>query len=117
MGIGEVAEILGVGANRVRQFVYEGRLPAAKLPGSTRWAFDAGDVAEFAELERRPGARLARSFDPYESYVRQRIRRNPRVPATRLWDSCVDRGYDRSYETFRAELRRRGLRELAGDRA
>lgn len=67
---------------------------------------------------RQPGQRRTRrpgAFARYEEYVRIRLRDDPHVWATVLYDEVVELGYERSYQRFTAELRRRSLRPVCVD--
>ena len=49
----ETARFLRVSAQRVRQYIAEGRLPARKV--AKVWVLKRQDVRDFAELERKNG--------------------------------------------------------------
>ena len=57
MDVKEVAAILGVTVGRVRQLAQSGKLPGTRVGGPDRgvWVFRRADVADFAQVERRPG--------------------------------------------------------------
>lgn len=60
-----------------------------------------------ASVRRRGGPDV---FDRFEPYLRQRLTDDPHVRATVLFAEVVALGYERSYPTFTAQLRARGLR-------
>jgi len=49
-------------------------------------------------------------FEPYGDYCRERLREDPHLWATTLFDELLELGYDRSYPTLTRALRVRGLR-------
>lgn len=49
-------------------------------------------------------------FEPFTGYCRERLREDPHVWASTLFDELLELGYDRSYPTFTRQLRARGLR-------
>jgi transposase len=74
---------------------------------------DRKTIQAYLEGRREPGVRrraLPDLFEPFESYVRERLREDPHLWATALYDEVVKLGYPRSYVTFAREVRRRGLR-------
>lgn len=76
---------------------------------------DRKTVRAYLNGEREPGVRRRSDEDPFdriEPYVRQRLVEDPHLRATVLFGEVQDLagGYDRSYETFCRQVRRRGLR-------
>jgi transposase len=70
-------------------------------------------VRAYLNNARTPGQRRESRpdwFDPYEEYVAARLREDPHVWATALYDEVRELGYARSYPRFTLQLRRRGLR-------
>lgn len=62
---------------------------------------------------REPGVRKssrADPFDKFEAYCAQRLKDDPHVWASTLYDELLELGYDRSYSTFTRQLRTRALR-------
>jgi len=62
---------------------------------------------------REAGVRTRSSPDPYEAfaaYCGQRLRDDPHLWASTLFDELLELGYDRSYPTMTRALRARGLR-------
>ena len=62
---------------------------------------------------REAGVRARSSPDPFEvfaAYCRQRLRDDPHLWASTLFDELLELGYDRSYPTMTRALRARGLR-------
>lgn len=49
-------------------------------------------------------------FDRFEDYVRARLREDPHLWATTLFDEVVDLGFERSYQSLTRQIRSRGLR-------
>src|SRR5579859_151297 len=75
-------------------------------------------VRAYVRQQRQPGQRQRWQpdvFEPYAEYVRIRLGDDPHVWATVLYDEVVDLGYERSYQRFTHELRRRGLRPVCPD--
>ena len=67
---------------------------------------------------RQPGQRRRSQpdvFAPFQRYVGQRLRDDVQVWATVLYDEVRELGYERSYQRFTAELRRRSLRPVCPD--
>lgn len=54
--------------------------------------------------------RVADSFEPFAGYAAQRLRDDPHLWASALFDELLELGYDRSYPTMTRALRARGLR-------
>ncbi len=70
-------------------------------------------VRAYLRDERHPGIRQRQQpdrFDRFEEYVAQRLRDDPHVWATALYDEVRGLGYERSYQCFTHALRTRGLR-------
>ncbi len=62
---------------------------------------------------REAGARVRSfldSFDPFAAYCAQRLRDDPHLWASALFDELLELGYDRSYPTMTRQLRARGVR-------
>ncbi len=62
---------------------------------------------------RRPGERrraVEDHFERYQAYVTERLREDPHVWASALYDEVRALGYEQSYVTFVREVRRRRLR-------
>ncbi len=75
-------------------------------------------VRAYVRDGRQPGQRRATRLDAfarYEDYVRIRLRDDPHVWATVLYDEVLKLGFERSYQRFTAELRRRSLRPVCVD--
>lgn len=53
VGVGGAADLLGLSANRIRQFIDEGMLRAQRI--GTNYAIFESDVIEFADRVRLPG--------------------------------------------------------------
>jgi transposase len=67
--------------------------------------------------ERRSGVRrraVADHFAIFRAYVRERLREDPHLWGSTLYDEVTALGYPRSYVTFVREIRRRKLRVLTG---
>jgi transposase len=74
---------------------------------------DRKTIRAYLSGERQPGVRRAGvpdGFARFEPYLRERLREDPHVWGTVLFDEVVGLGFERSYVTFVRELRRRGLR-------
>jgi transposase len=74
---------------------------------------DRKTIRAYLAGERQPGTRrpaVADRFARFEPYLRERLREDPHVWGTVLFDEVVALGFERSYVTFVRELRRRGLR-------
>jgi transposase len=74
---------------------------------------DRKTVRAYLRGERQPGVRrraVCDHFAPFEPYVRERLREDPHLWGTTLYDEALLLGYPRSYVTFVRELRRRKLR-------
>jgi transposase len=70
-------------------------------------------VRAYITGKRQPGQRrlnLPKAFDAYAEYAATRLRDDPHVWATALYDEVRRLGYERSYQRFTHELRQRGLR-------
>jgi transposase len=70
-------------------------------------------VRDYLNGKRTPGVRRrseADPFDAYEPYVAQRLRDDPHVWASALYDEVIVLGYRLSYPRFTAALRSRNLR-------
>ena len=75
-------------------------------------------VRAYVRSARQPGQRRrfqADLFAPFERYVGQRLRDDPHLWATVLYDEVRALGYRRSYQRFTAELRGRSLRPVCAD--
>lgn len=75
-------------------------------------------VRAYVREGRQPGQRRRAqpdAFAAYERYVGQRLRDDPHVWATVLYDEVRALGYERSYQRFTAELRKRSLRPVCPD--
>jgi len=62
---------------------------------------------------REAGVRLRGEADPFEAfaaYCGQRLRDDPHLWATTLFDELLELGYERSYPTMTRQIRARGLR-------
>ena len=71
-----------------------------------------------AEARRPPGQRRSSrpdAFASFERYAGVRLRDDPHVWATVLYDEVRELGYERSYQHFTAELRKRSLRPVCLD--
>ena len=74
---------------------------------------DRKTIRAYLQGARRPGERrpaVPDNFAPFEPYVRERLREDPHLWATALYDELVGLGYERSYQVLTRELRRRALR-------
>lgn len=74
---------------------------------------DRKTIRAYLTGARRPGERrpaVPDNFAPYEPYVRERLREDPHLWATALYDELIGLGYERSYQVLTRELRRRALR-------
>lgn len=74
---------------------------------------DRKTVRAYLDGERTPGVRRSAvpdHFARFEPYVRERLREDPHLWGSALYDEVLALGYPRSYVTFVRELRRRGLR-------
>ena len=74
---------------------------------------DRKTIRAYLAGERQPGTRraaVADRFARFEPYLRERLREDPHVWGTVLFDEVVSLGFERSYVTFVRELRRRALR-------
>jgi transposase len=70
-------------------------------------------VKAYLREGRRPGERrrtVEDRFEPYQRYVAQRLRDDPHVWASALYDEVRELGYEQSYVTFAREVRQRRLR-------
>ena len=79
---------------------------------------DRKTIRAYLAGDREPGQRQRSgedAFARFERYVRQRLRDDPHVQATALYDELVGLGYQRSYPTLTRELRDRGLRPVCDD--
>ncbi len=79
---------------------------------------DRKTVRAYMNGQRQPGARRqARpdAFANYLDYVGIRLRDDPHLWASVLHDEVVELGYERSYQRFTAELRKRELRPICPD--
>ena len=47
----EVADLLGVKVRTVRQWVYDGRIKAAKIPGTSRWIVMESEIRRLQNHE------------------------------------------------------------------
>jgi len=89
--ISAIARHTGLNRRTVRAYVHEGRQPGQRRAS-------------------RPDA-----FAGFERYVRVRLRDDPHVWATVLYDEVRELGFERSYQRFTAELRGRSLRPVCPD--
>jgi transposase len=74
---------------------------------------DRKTIRAYVQGDRMPGVRrraVADHFAAFEPYVRERLREDPHVWGSALFDEVVALGYPRSYVTFVREIRRRRLR-------
>lgn len=77
---------------------------------------DRKTVRAYIKGERRPGERRKQEgaglapFDRVEEYVGERLREDPHVWGSALYDEAVALGYPASYVSFAREIRRRRLR-------
>jgi len=74
---------------------------------------DRKTVRAYIKGEREPGHRRpagADWFAPFVDYVAVRLRDDPHVWATSLYDEVQALGFPRSYITFAHQVRLRGLR-------
>ena len=70
-------------------------------------------IRAYVRGERRPGERRRSVPDPlapYLAYVSERLREDPHVWATALWDEARRLGYTGAYSSFTEAIRRRQLR-------
>jgi transposase len=86
--ISAIARHTGLNRRTVRAYIRDGRQPGQRR----RWQPDV--------------------FAPFQRYVGQRLRDDAHVWATVLYDEVRELGYERSYQRFTAELRRRSLRPV-----
>ncbi len=66
-------------------------------------------VKAYVRDGRRPGERrraVEDRFQPYQAYVAERLREDPHVWASALYDEVKALGYEQSYVTFTREVRR-----------
>ena len=74
---------------------------------------DRKTVRAYLRGERQPGQRRSAgddAFERYAGYVGERLREDPHLWASVLYDEAVALGYARSYPSFTRALRKRGLR-------
>jgi transposase len=74
---------------------------------------DRKTIRAYLRGERAPGVRRSAvpdHFVVFEPYVRERLREDPHLWGSALYDEAVALGYPRSYVTFVREIRRRALR-------
>src|SRR5438309_6441933 len=74
---------------------------------------DRKTVRAYIRGEREPGRRQAASpdaFEPYAEYIGIRLRDDPHLWASTLYDEVVGLGYRQSYVTFARQVRLRRLR-------
>lgn len=74
---------------------------------------DPKTVRAYIRGERTPGVRarsLPDAFARYEHYVFLRLKEDPHLWATTLYDEVTNLGYERSYQRFTHEIRARSLR-------
>ncbi len=79
---------------------------------------DRKTVRAYLAGDRRPGKRQPAGDDAFAlfvDYVRIRLRDDPHVWGTTLYDEVHGLGYERSYQRFTAELRARDLRPVCAD--
>jgi len=70
-------------------------------------------IRAYVRGDRQPGERRRSAPDPlaaYLAYVTERLREDPHVWATALWDEVRRLGYEGAYSSFTEALRRRQLR-------
>src|SRR5665213_1993717 len=74
---------------------------------------DRKTIRAYLAGERVAGVRARRDADPFVrfvGYVTERLREDPHLWATTLFDELVGLGFDQSYQTFTRQVRVRGLR-------
>ena len=74
---------------------------------------DRKTIRAYLNGERQVGQRARSAPDPldrFADYARERLREDPHLWATTLFDEAVKLGYDLSYQSFTRGLRQRGLR-------
>src|SRR5438034_6907854 len=70
---------------------------------------DRKTIRAYLRGERAPGVRRSAvpdHFARFEPYVRERLREDPHLWGSALYDEAVALGYPRSYVTFVREIRR-----------
>lgn len=81
-----IARHLDISRNTVKAYLRDGRQPGER---------------------RRP---IEDPFERYQEYVAERLREDPHVWGTALYDEARRLGYDQSYITFARQVRQRDLR-------
>jgi len=74
---------------------------------------DRKTIRAYLAGERVAGVRARGAGDPFErfvGYVTERLREDPHLWATTLFDELIALGFDQSYQTFTRQVRARGLR-------
>src|SRR5665811_1003843 len=75
---------------------------------------DRKTIRGYLAGERQAGVRAPRrlvdSFEAFAPYCAQRLKDDPHLWASALFDELLELGYDRSYPTMTRQLRARGLR-------
>jgi transposase len=75
---------------------------------------DRKTIRGYLDGERQAGVRAPRrlvdSFEAFAPYCAQRLKDDPHLWASALFDELLELGYDRSYPTMTRQLRARGLR-------
>src|ERR1700737_2226413 len=74
---------------------------------------DRQTIRAYLARERVACVRERSADDPFErfvGYVTERLREDPHLWATTLFDELVALGFDQSYQTFTRQVRDRGLR-------
>jgi len=77
---------------------------------------DRKTIRAYLAGERVAGVRARGAGDPFErfvGYVTERLREDPHLWATTLFDELIALGFDQSYQTFTRQVRARGLRPRA----
>ena len=76
---------------------------------------DRKTVKAYLDGERQVGVRAPAgedAFAKYAAYCTARLKEDPHLWATALFDEVTDLGYDRSYPSFTRALRLRGVRPV-----
>ncbi len=76
---------------------------------------DRKTIRAYLNGERTPGVRKRSApdgFEPFVEYCRARLREDPHLWATTLYDEVLDLGYTGAYQTFTRQLRTRQLRPV-----
>lgn len=78
---------------------------------------DRKTIRAYVKGGRVAGERVRSSADPFDrfvGYVAERLREDPHLWATTLFDELVELGFDASYQTLTRQIRVRGLRPVCG---